>query len=150
MHPDAPIFRRRLWATPDAVRDALAGLVDALAPLALTPEECGSVELVLAEAMNNVVQHAYPGVADGQMTLEIDLATTGLICRLSDSGMSMPDGRLPPGWGTKAAIRPEMLPEGGFGWFLIRSLARDLRYTRSTMGNLLEFRIAVRPCRTIA
>lgn len=43
-----------------AVRKALKELLDGLAPLDLDIEEMGTVELVMAEALNNIVEHAYP------------------------------------------------------------------------------------------
>ena len=143
MPPDAQGFHRRLRAAPEAVRDVLAELVDALSAFGLSTEECASVELVLAEAMNNIVQHAYPGIGDGEISVDIDVTPSGLLCRLGDSGIPMPRGCLPLDRNVSPGIRPETLPEGGFGWFLIGSLARDLRYTRSATGNLLEFRISV-------
>ena len=35
------------------------------------------------------------------------------------------------------------LPEGGFGWFLIRDLAKDLSYQRLAQENRIELRLAV-------
>jgi serine/threonine-protein kinase RsbW len=43
-----------------AVRKALKELLDGLASLDLDIEEMGTVELVMAEAPNNIVEHAYP------------------------------------------------------------------------------------------
>jgi serine/threonine-protein kinase RsbW len=58
-----------------------------------------------------------------------------------DRGRPMPDLKLPPG---------ELLPffdgqdppEGGFGWYLIRSLTQDLQYQRVQDQNILQFRLA--------
>jgi serine/threonine-protein kinase RsbW len=54
----------------------------------------------------------------------------------------MPDGEVPFGQ------RPiygavHTTPEGGFGWFLIRELAKDVRYERVDGENRLSFRIAI-------
>ena len=38
---------------------------------------------------------------------------------------------------------PQDLPEGGFGWFLIRSLTRDLTYLREDGYNMLCFCVDV-------
>ena len=35
------------------------------------------------------------------------------------------------------------MPEGGFGWLIIRQLAHDVRYARHEGVNQLSFRIAV-------
>lgn len=150
MPTDGRGFHRRLRATPEAVRDILSDLVETLSGYELSTEECASVELVLAEAMNNIVQHAYPDTRDGEISIDIEIAPTGLLCRLADCGIPMPEGCLALGGNAAHEIRPETLPEGGFGWFLIRSLARDLRYTRSSAGNLLEFRISVLNRTTLA
>ena len=38
-------------------------------------------------------------------------------------------------------LRDDDLPEGGFGWHLIRSLARDLAYVRRQDLNTFSFRV---------
>jgi serine/threonine-protein kinase RsbW len=77
------------------------------------------VELVLAEVLNNVAEHAYAG---GSGPVEVGLAPRpcGIACRIVDSGLAMPNGQLPRG--TCHRSTPGDLPEGGFGWHLIRSL----------------------------
>ncbi|MEL6888019.1 MAG: ATP-binding protein, partial [Pseudomonadota bacterium] len=61
------------------MRDALSKLMDALQPLMLDVEETGTIELVLAEAMNNIVEHAYPpGDLPGPITLTCTPETGGL------------------------------------------------------------------------
>ena len=57
-----------------------------------------------------------------------------------DEGLVMPDGQLPKGrrlGGPGVAL--EDLPEGGFGWHLIRSLCADLTYSRVDRQNRLAF-----------
>ena len=121
---------------PMAVRDALHLLVKGL------PEDGadqGLVELVLAEALNNVVEHAYAG-RNGQIELTIQRSQSGLRCAIVDEGHPMPNGTLPTG-NLDAAFSSDSLPEGGFGWHLIRSLSHDLRYDRQKGRNHLSFRI---------
>jgi anti-sigma regulatory factor (Ser/Thr protein kinase) len=43
-----------------AARKALAKLLDGLAPLQLDSEDTDSIQIVLYEVMNNVVEHGYP------------------------------------------------------------------------------------------
>lgn len=126
-----------------SVRRALEGLMLALAPLKLDPEEAGTVELVLAEALNNVAEHAYPETEDGWINLECSHHANGLHFRIRDEGREMPEGRAP--LGTRAPLPEELdaLPEGGFGWFLIRDLSHDVEYSRDAGVNLLSFRIKV-------
>jgi serine/threonine-protein kinase RsbW len=55
----------------------------------------------------------------------------------------MPEGKAPNGSPAPLDCDTEELPEGGFGWFLIRDLAHELNYTRISGKNLLSFRISV-------
>lgn len=129
-----------------AVRKALVDTIAALRFLDLSSEEYGTIELVLAEIMNNIVEHAYANDPDGMIELEIQPNSNGLSCFLRDDGQPMPDGNVPLGVLPATCSDPtadiDDLPEGGFGWFLIRDLARDLKYSRQNGKNILTFRIA--------
>lgn len=76
-----------------------------------------------------------------------------LHCRITDSGAAMPGGRLPPGQFQDLG-ETQSLPEGGFGWFLIRTLAQDLDYRRIAGRNLLSFQLPCEQssvlCRTVS
>ena len=126
-------------ATPIAVRDSLAQML-ALPPLcALGEDGRGTAELVLAEVLNNVAEHAY-GEATGPVTVCLARTDGGVRCVIVDQGQAMPGGILPEGRLPPAAEVPlDDLPEGGFGWFLIRSLTQDLRYSRVDGCNRLHF-----------
>ena len=140
---DLPSFHRNIAATPQDVRFALAEILGALSPLSLSSEENGSIELVLAEAMNNIVEHAYSGDGDGEIDILVRAGGDGLHCRLRDTGAPMPEGTPPLGKRAAEDLAAPDLPEGGFGWFLIRELARELAYERLAEENILSFRIAV-------
>ena len=127
-----------------AVREALRQILDALKPLALDIEEASTVELVLAEALNNVVEHAYPDpTKEGPINIRCRHLADGLHFRVNDYGQAMPDGQTPLGQIQCDGLSVEELPEGGFGWFLIRSLAKDIEYARVGQENQLDLRIAV-------
>lgn len=122
-----------------AVRNGLGHLLS-MAPLRhLSDDVRGNVEIVLAEVLNNVVEHAYRD-APGPICICIDLTASVLEVSVFDQGAPMPGGHLPPG-----LLRPieevEDLPEGGFGWFLIRALTQDLRYERAGEVNRLCFAV---------
>ena len=147
--PDRPPIRLVVEAEAEAVRAALLSVSEALR---LPADEASTVEIVLAEAMNNVVEHAYAG-GPGRMTLELRAAPDGLHCRLADRGRPLPKGRMPLGGAMPAGVAAPDLPEGGFGWFLIRQLAHGLRHRRvegrGGAENRLTFRLSVgldRPC----
>ncbi|GLS85817.1 ATPase [Cypionkella aquatica] len=122
-----------------AVRDGLRDLLDTLLLQSLPEDGRGTAEIVLAEALNNIVEHAYAH-HDGEIEITLQLRQNELLCRISDTGLPMPDGKLPSG-----VLAPlgafEDLPEGGFGWHLIRSLTKDLTYSRDNGRNLLSFRL---------
>jgi len=136
-------FRITFPGKPLAVRSALAQMMKQLTALDLSDHDRGNIELVLAEAMNNIVEHAYIDTPDGMVELQITPAYNGLICHLRDGGVPMPEGKAPNRPPAALDCDTEDLPEGGFGWFLIRDLAEDLNYTRISGKNLLSFRITV-------
>lgn len=129
---------------PMAVRQALESILSGLDPLALTKEECATAELVLAEVMNNIVKHAYANTREGVIELRLNHdKTSGLTCVLFDDGLPMPDGNPPLGKNHNLSCPTKDLPEGGFGWFLIRELSQDLGYTRENNRNRLTFRLPI-------
>ncbi|MGB3246634.1 MAG: ATP-binding protein [Sulfitobacter sp.] len=139
-----PPFDLSVQSSDGATREALRGILTCLDPLALDIEEISTVELVLAEALNNIVEHAYP---TKQPHRPIRIACThlrdGLHISISDEGNAMPDGQMPIGMARDVDVDLMDLPEGGFGWFLIRDLAKDVRYRREGLENKLDLRLAV-------
>ena len=124
-----------------AVRDGLQALF-ACSLLASLPDEVrGTAEIVLAEALNNVVEHAYASYP-GKITVQLRPCDTGLRFGISDTGLPMP-GSEPPKGDLREPSGFDDLPEGGFGWFLIRTLSHDLSYRREGGRNCLDFCISV-------
>ena len=128
-------------ASPVAVRDNLVRML-AVPPLSgLSAEARGDAELVLAEVLNNVAEHAYPDRV-GPVSVMLCRVKDGVVCRVVDQGAAMPGHRLPEGELTAGpSLALDDLPEGGFGWHLIRSLTRDLVYVRDVGENRLSFRL---------
>ncbi|MCA0921455.1 ATP-binding protein [Pseudooceanicola nanhaiensis] len=126
-----------------AVRRALRGILVELAPIGLGSDETGVVELVLAEALNNVIEHAYVGSQRGWVELTCCHLPDGLHVTIRDEGKPLPASQLPLAADRVHPAALDPLPEGGFGWFLIRDLARDMQYERIGDSNVLRFRIAV-------
>jgi serine/threonine-protein kinase RsbW len=128
-------IRMVFGADPMAVRAALRRLVGDLEGLAVPSEALGAAEIVLAEALNNIVEHAY-SERGGEIDLILEPGPDGLRCAIEDRGGPLPGLALPDGLLPAAEDGP---PEGGFGWFLIRSIARDIRYDRTDGTNRLTF-----------
>ncbi len=125
-------------AEAGAVRSALLSLSGGVLLHHLPEEARGMAEVVLAEALNNIVEHAY-GSGGGQIEITVKPDAGGLSCLIVDEGKPMPDGALPRG--ALPPADPADPPEGGFGWYLIRTLSRDLRYVRRDGRNHLSFRL---------
>jgi serine/threonine-protein kinase RsbW len=125
-------------AEPSSVRAALLRITAASPVRDLSDDQRGTVELVLAEVLNNVAEHAYAEAA-GHVAVTVALVPYGLACEVVDDGVAMPGGQLPEGRLPSADLPDSDLPEGGFGWHLIRSLTRDLSYRRQRGTNRLGF-----------
>lgn len=134
-------------ATALDVRRMLGALRTRLARAGITAEDRGTVEIALAEALNNIVEHAYQPDADGSpgtITLTLSIGPTNLSCELRDEGVALP-GLAPPAASAPDVTGPrETLPEGGFGWSLIRALTARLYYLRDGAENrlILHFDLA--------
>jgi serine/threonine-protein kinase RsbW len=138
-----PGFTLSVLARNRSIRDALSEVRSRLARMSLTEEEITTVEVVLAEVMNNVAEHAYAWRRDGEMILGLRQTREGVIISVTDEGLPMPDAELPFGERLDPTIPLEDMPEGGFGWLIIRQLAREVRYVREGGVNQLSFRVAV-------
>lgn len=124
------------------VRRWLQRTSDRLIEAGVSSDDVHSVEIVLAEAMNNVVEHAYPNGQTGDMRLLIRKRNNALMVEISDRGSPMPQGRAPLGNHPMTEFnKHDAMPEGGYGWFIIREIVRDLVYDRRDDQNILLFRL---------
>lgn len=122
---------------PVAVRQGLARLLasDVIATLQAGARE--TAEIVLAEVLNNIVEHAYAG-QPGSIVVSLNHNRHGVLVQVRDYGAAFPCHEVPKGdLPSLEACRD--LPEGGFGWYMIRSLVRDLTYQREDGCNHLSF-----------
>jgi len=137
-------FAISLVGAESAVRSGLAKTMACLEPLSLSEDDASTVELVLAEALNNVVEHAL-AATDGQTEIEIrgKHTATGLHLSIIDQGVSMPKGQTPTGTAPDVDVPLEDIPEGGFGWFMIHTLAQEVHYRRIDDKNHLVLTLIV-------
>lgn len=127
-------------ATQSNVRFALQMVRDFLGRRDLNDLQ-DRVELVLGEVLNNVEEHAYRGQG-GVVHVKLSSKPEGVTISTKDWGVAMPGGRLPTrDMPDLKGVALEDLPEGGFGWALIREITSDLRYTRASDENRLDFSI---------
>ena len=100
----------------------------------------GTIELVLAEVCNNVTEHGY-AEAPGRIELILQQDGDALVCTVTDFGVPLPEGTPP----TEPPGPPWSLPEGGFGWHIIRTLTDRLEYRSEGGRNRLDLRIPILP-----
>ena len=137
MDHERHVFALASPATELGTRDALAQIMTALSDL-LSPEKAGIVEIVLAEILNNIVEHAYAGQPIGEFRVSAATGAAQLLFSISDDGKPLP-GLEPPRSREHDLTGPrDSLPEGGFGWTLIRTMARELHYSREGDANMLR------------
>ena len=86
----------RIPADTLAVREALVRICDALLQRGEREEDLGTVQIVLAEVLNNIVEHAYAGQEAGaEIEIALSRAPEGLWCHVVDQGRQMPGDRRP-------------------------------------------------------
>lgn len=122
------------------VRQALDAARDDVRAVGADPALCDTSQIILGEVLNNVVEHAYRFEEGHPIELSIWLSDGGLRCEVVDHGVPMPNG-VPPA-GTLPIIDDTLrdaLPEGGFGWAMVRELTENLQYFRADGINRLQF-----------
>ena len=150
-----PMMHRIFRADPMTVREVLAFLRERFAGSA-ADDVIARVELALAEVLNNICEHGarYDALRLGGRThaplihLCVARHTGGIACAITDDGRPLPASCLeppdlpfiPP---LDQEIDPALVPEGGFGWFLIQDLTASLSYFREGRRNFLAFIVPI-------
>lgn len=138
---DGAGFQLVFPAGEQAVRRALSTTTGALNGMGLDRDAVGLVEIVLAEALNNVVEHAYSGREGGIIEVDARIVGDRLRLTIQDEGVAMPDGCPPEARRHDLTVSTDNLPEGGFGWSIIRDLTQDLHYENDGVRNRVSFAI---------
>ena len=136
------MFHRTVPATDEAVRAALDEVARWMEAYDLSPEMTANALIVLGEVLNNIVEHALPEMSCASVRIDVSRTTAGLFVETADPGRPLPHTLLAQASLPDAAGPVADLPEGGFGWFIIHSLARDMVYEREAGENRLSFSFA--------
>ena len=123
------VSKSELWQ----IRRTLAQVEEFLEERGFSQDRIGDINLVLAEAITNIVRHGYLDTT-GEIRLSLSLEDGNLNCQLVDTGVAFdPEilGHAPPD--------PGKLKDGGYGWFIIRHLSRCVRYSHENGHNSLSF-----------
>lgn len=124
---------------PYAVRQVLIDSAEYLRRAGVGDHDGRSAQIVLAEVLNNVVEHAFAHRADGLIEIGVSVEPDGLHFSVTDDGVAMPEGHLPHPTVHDLGVGFASLPEGGWGWALIRELSENLEYERKRNRNCLTF-----------
>lgn len=127
-------------ATETEASAGIARLSAGLSDRGLPAQKAGDVKIALAEAINNVVEHAYSGIAPASVLVKCRLYREWLVIVISDTGNPLRGCRLPDGVPAKIGSSMQDLPEGGFGWYLIHQLSSHIHYERHNGCNRLSLR----------
>ena len=109
--------------------------------LDLPLEQVGQIELMLVEAVNNVIEHAYENKPGSDVRVRVECEPgTQIKLVISDQGRRIPTMQISTRMvsGDTLLPKPESLPEGGWGLGLIRMLADSLHYECDQDGNHLH------------
>lgn len=128
---------------PESVRRALSRARVVFRAMSIPEEHSGIAEIVLAEVLNNIVEHAYQDHGRGVIELCVRAVPDALEFTIRDDGLPMPDGKPPSRHPHDLSVPFEGLPEGGFGWLMIHELTQGLSYRRIGNRNELRFRLDI-------
>ncbi|UWQ49509.1 ATP-binding protein [Leisingera caerulea] len=131
-------FACSFTATNLDARQGIQSVVSKLRSLGVPGARVDEVQIALTEAVNNVVEHAYEDRPPGDVRIRGELFPERLWISIQDAGSPFPKGELPEGKPADISGPADSLPEGGFGWFLIRELASQVQYERSEGNNNLS------------
>ena len=136
------LFSETFPATAEAVRGQLTCLQARVGGRDVDADAGSDMLIVLGEVLNNIVEHATAGRDDGRISVTVRDDGARLSVETADDGRPLPPTLLTCGAGPLVDGSTDDLPEGGFGWFMIHSLARDMMYERREGLNLLSFSLA--------
>lgn len=108
--------------------------------LGLGPDKVFNLNLVLEEALTNVVLYAYPEGETHSIEVLAHADTEALVFTIEDSGVAFDPTKVPDADTTLSA---EERPIGGLGIFLIRQLMSKVEYERVDNKNRLTMTLAL-------
>lgn len=121
----------------DVVTPHILSRVDTAVARAGLKDLCDDVQIVLAEALNNIAEHAYGRVALGAVSVTVARHGNDLCIDIADWGRPIVEQAVHDTTGPA----PDDLAEGGYGRFLIQALSSEARYSRSGGRNNLFLRL---------
>ena len=102
--------------------------------LSLAPDVAFNLNLVLEEAVVNIINYAYPKEEHQSIYLSATLHEGSIILVLTDTGVEFDPTMAPE---ADITLSAEERPIGGLGIFLIRQIMNEVRYDRIDGKNVL-------------
>ena len=128
---------RRVFTSLDELPELLELAEESCRQTGLPGSLAFKAQVVLEELFVNIFKHAYQD-KQGPAEITLEAEKTALLLRVADQGPAFdPLGKETPDLQKRFA---DGIP-GGAGLVLLRSMAQDLRYTRTDSHNILEMRI---------
>ena len=100
----------------------------------LTPDVVFNLNLVLEEAVVNVINYAYPKEEHQSIYLSAALHDDSIVFVLTDTGKEFDPTQAPE---ADITLSAEERPIGGLGIFLIRQIMNEVKYQRIEGKNVL-------------
>jgi len=133
-HNERAVDSLQLSADLAGLPKFIAFAVDWAQKAGFTPKRIQEIELVLEEALVNVMEYAYPGQSGMLTLLAINEAPQRLVLEIRDQGeLFNPLAREDPD--VRLELRER--PVGGLGIFLMKQLADGLSWQRKGSENCL-------------
>lgn len=115
------------------IRRTLEQVEEFLEDRGFSSDRIDDINLVLAEAMTNIVRHSNLDTT-GEIRLSLSLEDGYMNCELVDTGVAFDPASL-----GHTLPDPGKLKEGGYGWFIIRHLSQGVQYSHENGRNSLSF-----------
>ena len=100
----------------------------------LTPDVIFNLNLVIEEAVVNVINYAYPKEEHQSIYLSANLHNGSIVFVLTDTGKEFDPTQAPE---ADITLSAEERPIGGVGIFLIRQIMNEVKYQRIDGKNVL-------------
>lgn len=95
--------------------------------LSLAPDLVFNLNLVLEEAVSNVINYAYPHQEGKEINIQASLMKDNLIFVITDSGVAFDPTLVPE---ADITLSAEERPIGGLGIFIIKQIMNEVNYQR--------------------
>lgn len=119
-------------STPCQVAPLAQWLQQLLAEQYVEQSTASRLELLLVEAVNNVIEHGYCGIANHEINVAVATHSDRIVLTIVDRGKPPPAAET---YSSADLPDPDCLPESGWGVGLINIIADQIQVTRHSGVN---------------